>query len=167
MNFPALTSGKRLGITATALLTIGYLAVTAHEMLSSCRRRGDRTREETDVEMQNNPQITVTGPETQQPFISEDVPTSPLSPHRSRSPRPSISTGTSAMTYASRSRRHRRHNWATNMDPMLLGIFIFQFIVFAYFIVSTELLLKHNPQVDSSDREWGFGQVSRNTFRLQ
>lgn len=45
------------------------------------------------------------------------------------------------------------------MDPMLLGIFIFQLLVFAYFVVSTELLLKHNPQVDSSDREWSFGQA--------
>jgi len=41
---------------------------------------------------------------------------------------------------------------------MLLGIAVFQFVVFAYFVVSTELLLQWNPyQIDGN--KWGFGQV--------
>jgi len=41
---------------------------------------------------------------------------------------------------------------------MLLGIAVFQFVVFAYFVVSTELLLQWNPyRIDGN--KWGFGQV--------
>lgn len=41
---------------------------------------------------------------------------------------------------------------------MLLGIAAFQFVVFTYFVVSTELLLLWNPyQIDGN--KWGFGQI--------
>lgn len=42
---------------------------------------------------------------------------------------------------------------------MLLGLTIFQIIVFTYFIICTELLLKRNPISDNVDQQWGFGQV--------
>jgi len=54
--------------------------------------------------------------------------------------------------------RPRRKQWSGNWDPMLLGIAAFQFVVFTYFIVSTELLLQWNPyQTDGN--KWGFGQI--------
>ncbi|KAK7695290.1 hypothetical protein QCA50_002480 [Cerrena zonata] len=160
VDFPALTSGKKLGLSATALLTFGYLLVTAHEMYSSYMRRKKPASE--DLEMRGKPQITVTSPDTLEVTIPDGaLQPEPPSPIRSHSPHPSVSTNMSSNTNKTtgRSKRHRRHSWATNMDPMLLGISIFQLLVFAYFIVSTELLLKHNPAVDSSDKEWGFGQI--------
>jgi hypothetical protein len=42
---------------------------------------------------------------------------------------------------------------------MLVGIIICQAMVFTYFIVSTELLLKRNPSNNHSEAEWGFGQI--------
>jgi hypothetical protein len=59
---------------------------------------------------------------------------------------------------ATKAHRPRRKQWSGNWDPMLLGIAAFQFVVFTYFIVSTELLLQWNPyQIDGN--KWGFGQV--------
>ena len=42
---------------------------------------------------------------------------------------------------------------------MLVGVVICQAMVFTYFIVSSELLLKNNPSLDHSAVEWGFGQI--------
>lgn len=168
VDFPALKSGKKLGLAVTAVLTVGYMAVTTHEIVSSFNRRRKRKARDIDVEIQGGPEIMVTCPpkNSEVPVLSPAFrpgtdTLEPNSPLRSHSPHPSVSTNTSYNTNKTlgRSKRHRRHSWATNMDPMLLGIFIFQLLVFAYFVVSTELLLKHNPQVDSSDREWSFGQA--------
>lgn len=41
---------------------------------------------------------------------------------------------------------------------MLLGIAAFQAVVFTYFVVSSELLLRWNPHQAGGD-VWGFGQV--------
>jgi len=70
---------------------------------------------------------------------------SPQSPHKARS-----SAG---------KRRPKRRRWSSNLDPMLVGIIICQAMVFTYFIVSTELLLKRNPSNDQSVNQWGFGQI--------
>ncbi|TDL28337.1 hypothetical protein BD410DRAFT_216204 [Rickenella mellea] len=85
--------------------------------------------------------------------------------------RPSSSTSSSRrMSSASsmrssntmRSRRRnsqlRRRRWLDGLDAMLIGIIVFQIIVFAYFIVCSELYLKRNPS-DNSDSVWGFGQI--------
>jgi hypothetical protein len=42
---------------------------------------------------------------------------------------------------------------------MLVGIIICQAMVFTYFIVSSELLLKNNPSLDDSAAQWSFGQI--------
>jgi len=42
---------------------------------------------------------------------------------------------------------------------MLIGIMICQILVFIYFVVSTELLLKYNDGAYSSAQQMGFGQI--------
>ena len=56
-------------------------------------------------------------------------------------------------------RRPKRRRWSFDLDPMLVGVVICQAMVFTYFIVSSELLLKNNPSLDHSAVEWGFGQI--------
>lgn len=51
-----------------------------------------------------------------------------------------------------------------DFDPMLLGIATFQILIFAYFIVSSEVLILRNPSTDKSAGDWGFGQVTSCLF---
>lgn len=52
-------------------------------------------------------------------------------------------------------------NWRRDFfrqHPVIIASFFLQALIFAYFVVSTELLIaKNNHSV--SDEEWGFGQV--------
>ncbi|CAL1695043.1 unnamed protein product [Somion occarium] len=156
VDFPALGSGRKLGLIVTSILTGGYLLITAHEILSYYRRHNKHRP--------SNPMITVDHcPDSSKQNdvelrgTTDDIDVSDLSDN-SHSPQPSPVFPRSEKS-GTRRTRHRRRGWSSNLDPMLLGITIFQVIVFTYFIISTELLLRHNPAVDSSDKEWGFGQI--------
>jgi len=57
-------------------------------------------------------------------------------------------------------RRNRPQTWSpASVDPMLVIISILELFFFVYFVVSTELLLTHNPEADQSANQWGFGQI--------
>ena len=47
---------------------------------------------------------------------------------------------------------------ASSLDSTLVGIFIFQALIFTYFITCNELYVARNP-TDHEDGVWGFGQV--------
>lgn len=81
----------------------------------------------------------------------------PINPSPSASFQSSpMSIGTTNGALSSRYRPQRRR-WSSDLDPMLIGIIICQIVVFTYFILSSELLLRYN-NADSTD-EFEFGQV--------
>ncbi|KAJ3482431.1 hypothetical protein NLI96_g6979 [Meripilus lineatus] len=176
---PALHSGRVVALTITGILTAGYAFITAHELLSYFKKKKSPTKPDADVEQQLVvPEIKVEDHSALSPTGSEDVipsfpsPSLALTPLTSRTRSVASSQGQEDEDSPDRTRnrrihlrdprkpkRQRRQEWSPDLDPMLLGITIFQIIVFVYFVTMTELLLKRNPAADSSqDSDWGFGQ---------
>jgi len=177
VDFPALQSGKTLALTFTSLLTAGYVFVTLHELYTFYTRHKAPHPKKTDL------CIVVQSPLPEPPCGAASPLTSSPNPQSSsglvaptqraaQGSSPSTYDGSSSLSTPSslgpsseprksrhRSRRHRKRGGSSNLDPMLLGITMFQLVIFTYFIVSTELLLKHNPAVDSASNQWGFGQI--------
>ncbi|KAG6910508.1 hypothetical protein DXG01_009927 [Tephrocybe rancida] len=165
----ATTVGRIVGIVITSLLTAVYFLITLQELYSYRQSyRGDSKNMHTKS-------LSVADSLT---------PTSPLG--NSRPNAPSIHTPSSSVTLSSPGRdppiphpyriaaaphlpqsppkvsgrrRPKRRRWSSDLDPMLVGIIICQVLVFTYFIVSTELLLKRNPSNDNSSALWSFGQI--------
>lgn len=171
-----------MALTITGILTAGYAFITAHELLSYFKKKKSPTKPDADVEQQLVvPEIKVEDHSALSPTGSEDVipsfpsPSLALTPLTSRTRSVASSQGQEDEDSPDRTRnrrihlrdprkpkRQRRQEWSPDLDPMLLGITIFQIIVFVYFVTMTELLLKRNPAADSSqDSDWGFGQVSK------
>lgn len=159
----------------SSLLTVGYLLITAHEMKSYlAHRRGNTSSDEKSprtrpsrtpttltesaastipgTSRHSSLPLTVTFPETTHRRGTNDI----IQITQTGSPDPQ---NTPRLSEISRSRRPRRRNWFADFDPMLLGITIFQILVFGYFIVSSELLRARNPSTQNDDGIWGFGQV--------
>ncbi|THH33461.1 hypothetical protein EUX98_g747 [Antrodiella citrinella] len=166
--FPARGSGRVLGLTATCLLFIGYLVITMHELhvlVTKNRKRDMRRAEKMKREEErdlNLPTLRMPMPEPSNNGSNDDH-------DLTRSPSPYPPSGSPMVPPEERERKHRhrrleehrsrRANWGTDLDPMLLGLTIFQVIVFTYFIVCEELLLHINTLSDNSDQQWGFGQI--------
>ncbi|KII94080.1 hypothetical protein PLICRDRAFT_674988 [Plicaturopsis crispa FD-325 SS-3] len=182
----ALRSGKIAGLTISSTLALLYLGVTVHELYdylgywrraqitehSRPRHRKHRSSASRDGVASLLPSSTAPAPDlTSAPAPAALSPDSSyrrgsnslappsLQSHSSTDSRSRhrISSQASATT-PRREGRPDRHKWSPEFDPMLLGIGSFLIIIFAYFIVSTELLITHN-HTDNSATEWGFGQI--------
>lgn len=179
-NFPARGSGRVLGLTVTCLLLVGYLLVTMHELRTYYTRNKKRAERKKRKEEENMMPVMMPTPafviteapdkvlEVTAQIQEPSLPPSPflLADSQMGSIRTTQSHGDEPVRerrkpHSSRADDHRsrRANWGTDLDPMLLGLTIFQVIVFTYFIVCTELLLKRNPASDNLDQQWGFGQI--------
>jgi len=174
----ALGSGRVVALTLTSILTAGYAVVTFHELrayyLSYKQRKLPRHHRKgsfnsSDDKVASTPSPTSThNPSTLSPppIISHAESSSlnvPTTDHIIQSTSHSSTTTVPKDRHTKKSgslkaHRPRRKQWSGNWDPMLLGIAAFQFVVFTYFVVSTELLLLWNPyQIDGN--KWGFGQI--------
>ncbi|KAH8099353.1 hypothetical protein BXZ70DRAFT_294595 [Cristinia sonorae] len=175
-SFPARHSGRILGLTVTGILLAGYLFITVHELYAYYTRKSRHKSkgklpelvitpaEKENIEMRGSVPFP-----TPTPFLEPGSSASVSSSSRSGSVTPSHASDAS---HAGGERRHRRRrpkqndyhrtrraNWGKDLDPMLVGLTIFQVLVGTYFIVCTELLLDRNPISDHSDQDWGFGQI--------
>jgi len=168
----AIGTGRVLSLILTSVLTVGYAAVTFHELRAyylSYQKRKHRRHHRNGTSSSAEKNLSIPSP------MSTHGPTNTLSPRpisgvefsRSLSLTPSISNHvieppaqlpTVTDPKVKKTPRPRKKQWSGNWDPMLLGIAVFQFIVFAYFVVSTELLLQWNPYQNDGNK-WGFGQV--------
>lgn len=168
----AVGSGRIVALTLTSLLAAAYAAVTFHELRAYYRSY--RQRKPPQTHRKNSPDEKVTnlrsptsalgsfspGPiehieseGSSSPTTNPNAePTSQLSPIADLKNHKVKNHGTSKV------HRPRRKQWSGNWDPMLLGITAFQLVIFAYFVVSTELLLWWNPH-QNDGQIWGFGQV--------
>lgn len=179
----ALGRGRIVALVLTSLLTVGYMAVTYHELISYYRSR-KQAKKDKEVNLPLHHRKTSSARSVRSTEDIDDFPspihptlnTNTLSPpavpfSRSMSlvAPSSINTESSSQPAAAESRRRhtknkdhrpRRRQWSGNWDPMLLGIAAVQIVVFTYFVVSSELLLLWNPHQSGGD-SWGFGQVRR------
>ncbi|KAI0785044.1 hypothetical protein C8Q75DRAFT_777173 [Abortiporus biennis] len=149
-TFPARGSGRKLGVSMITILAIVYTTITFYELGYSFRKRVKRRKQIIDVESgdltrSHNPGNTVT---RNQP--SPGLPNMPLSATERQ--------GKSKDKH-NRQKRATKQPWGADLDPMFLMITLLALIIFVYFIVSTELLLKHNQAASGADAEWGFGQI--------
>lgn len=173
----ALGTGRVLSLILTSVLTAGYAAVTFHELRAYYRSYRQRKlprhhRNGTSFSAEKN--LNISSPTSTLGLTNtlSPRPISGVESNRSLSLTASISNHvieppaqlptatdlTKVKNSRSKTHRPRKKQWSGNWDPMLLGIAVFQFVVFAYFVVSTELLLQWNPyQIDGN--KWGFGQV--------
>lgn len=137
VDFPASGSGRKLGLTATTILICLYFLVTLHELYLHFRlrwRRASHDEEQATEKRTASPFSNIPSPVVVSPTFPVPIP-------------------------AEKERRPKPRRLFRDVDPMFLGIAIVQIIIFVYFIVSTELLLKHNPAINNSAADWGFGQV--------
>jgi len=178
----ALGSGKIVGLTLTSLLTIGYAVVTFHELRAYYRsykqhklpphhrkssvNSDDKIPSIPSPTSTHNPSTLSPGPPPIISHIESSGSSSlnvPATDHVIQSTSHSSTITVPKDRHAKKSgslkaHRPRRKQWSGNWDPMLLGIAAFQFVVFTYFVVSTELLLLWNPYQNDGNK-WGFGQV--------
>jgi hypothetical protein len=182
----ALGSGRIVALTLTSLLAAGYAVVTFHELRvfyrskqskppNQHRKSSSNTAEEKGLNHSSRTSTispgTVPPPVSQIEYHTSPVLTVPASnPNIEESTRSSINPTDPRDRYAKKlgppkARRPRRKQWFGNWDPMLLGIAAFQLVVFAYFVVSTELLLWWNPH-QNDGKVWGFGQVCSSLYAI-
>lgn len=187
-NFPALKSGKVLGLTVSSILLVLYLLITFYEEKAHLIRI-----RRPHAKRQHDPEATLTGQSPQPDGASLPLPainiippsrtgtgdgiTMPVpmpappeslalnrSSHSSdsRSGSPSSRSDTSSWQSMRRrgERRPKRPGTLATVDPMFISLSIMHFAVFVYFVLVTELLLHRNPAADNSNAQWGFGQVS-------
>jgi hypothetical protein len=167
----ALGGGRIVALTLTSLLIAGYIAVTYHELRSYYRAYRNARHHKND----SVPRSAEEKAEKAATPVSALSPNNLLPPNIDFSRTSSLTVPASVTTTASTSQRvearlrhtkktrstkvrPRRKQWSGNWDPMLLGIAAFQIVVFTYFVVSSELLLRWNPH-QSGGELWGFGQI--------
>ncbi|GLB35873.1 hypothetical protein LshimejAT787_0301610 [Lyophyllum shimeji] len=171
--------GRTLSLVITSILTASYLMISLQELRSYRRSYLQKQKKQAMLSAQS-PSISlfphdISSPENLSPrvpsslHLSSSITLSTAERSNLRTSRPfrlttsdtSIAHGQSPHKGRSSGgkRRPGRRRWSSNLDPMLVGIIICQAMVFTYFIVSTELLLNHNPSKDQSVSQWGFGQI--------
>jgi hypothetical protein len=169
----ALGTGRVLSLILTSVLTVGYAAVTFHELRAyyrSYQKRKHRRHHRNGTSSSAEKNLNIPSP-TSTHGLTNTLSPRPISGvefSRSLSLTTSISNHVieppaqlptvTDPKVKKKTPRPRKKQWSGNWDPMLLGIAVFQFIVFAYFVVSTELLLQWNPYQNDGNK-WGFGQV--------
>ncbi|KAJ7040457.1 hypothetical protein C8F04DRAFT_1083629 [Mycena alexandri] len=161
IKVPALGAAKIIGLTASSILAAAYVLITLHELRSYRKNRKDhhekaisssatyprspKTASSSASAALDYPLPMITATAYHKPSRVQVV---PQYPKESASQNPHTSK-----------RRPRRRRWSYEVDPMLIGIMICQILVFIYFVVSTELLLKYNDGAYSSAQQMGFGQI--------
>ncbi|THH02589.1 hypothetical protein EW026_g305 [Hermanssonia centrifuga] len=180
VSFPAseshpgkLSPGQKLGLTVSVMLMIVYAAVTVHETFSYTRRKRHTIPSDQEAQRQDEgdkppvpPKVIITPavpmPEPSFELLQANSPApSIMLSQRSHSSLGGYSLPPSISEPPTRPRGPRRPPPKPpfrEVDPMFLGITMVQTIIFVYFIVVTELLLKRNKQADNSGGLWGFGQ---------
>jgi len=133
----ALGTGRIIALILTSVLIAGYAAITFHEL------RVYYLFHKQHKALQNHP------------IRGSNRDSGSTEPSTTVYPEESYAENAGA---SKKTRRPRRKQWSGNWDPMLLGITAVQPIVFAYFVVSTELLLWWNPH-QTDGKTWGFGQI--------
>lgn len=155
-----------------SLLTAAYILITLRELQSYRRSFLDKSAKDKESGLTPPKLILPTHSRDISSTPSANAPSTPISvssvtissaqDYPSWAPRPQ-STTTPTSPHIPRpsygKRRPKRRRWSSDLDPMLVGIIICQAMVFTYFIVSIELLLKFNPSADPSTNEWGVGQI--------
>ncbi|KAJ4485804.1 hypothetical protein J3R30DRAFT_1410683 [Lentinula aciculospora] len=149
-KIPIRHSGRIIGLTFSAILTCIYITVTLREYWISYRKRKLKSKKK-------RKELTPPSPFT---FTRRE--------HTRARPNSSLSVQTSVYKYGSqttslslsvrtpsKSNRPHRKLWS-NIDPMFIGILIFETIVFLYLIVSNEILLRENH---ADTGKFGFGQI--------
>ncbi|KAJ3865247.1 hypothetical protein EV359DRAFT_80663 [Lentinula novae-zelandiae] len=148
-RIPVRHSGRIVGLTFSSILTCVYIAITLHEYWISYRKRKLKSKKKDSPSPPPFSERTIPVPLTLLSIQSSDykssLQTSSLSPSQAipQIPKPT------------KSNRPNRKLWS-NIDPMFVGILIFETIVFLYLIVSNEILLRDN-RADTG--EFGFGQI--------
>ncbi|KAF8078912.1 hypothetical protein FPV67DRAFT_1663581 [Lyophyllum atratum] len=168
--------GRIVGLVITSILTTVYLLITLQELQSYRRSYNDKQKGRPILPTQS-PSVSlfsddISSPGDSSPRVPESLHLSfsttfgmparnlhPARPHRLTVLDPSSSQSPHKARSSGGKRRPKRRRWSSDLDPMLVGIIICQAMVFTYFIVSTELLLKRNPSDDGSEAQWGFGQT--------
>ncbi|KIM88675.1 hypothetical protein PILCRDRAFT_85227 [Piloderma croceum F 1598] len=171
----ALGTGRVISLILTSVLTAGYAAVTFHELRAYYRsyrqrklpqhhRNGTSSAEKNLNISSPTSTLGLTNALSPQPISGVESNrslslTASISNHVIEPPaQPPTTTDPKAKKPRSKTHRPRKKQWSGNWDPMLLGIAVFQIVVFAYFVVSTELLLQWNPYQNDGNK-WGFGQI--------
>ncbi|KAG5649843.1 hypothetical protein H0H81_001800 [Sphagnurus paluster] len=150
-------AGRIAGLIMTTILTTAYIVVTLQEL---------RTYYQNRFKTQTMKRLPISVPMRSSSFFVESLHSGNASTHQpvafrlydhTIAPPPCLPP----LNYSTRSasRRPKRRRWSSDLDPMLVGIIICQAIVFTYFVVSTELLLRRNPSNDHEERKWSFGQI--------
>jgi len=164
IKVPALGAGRTLGIAVTSILTTAYCTITLWELRSYCRRDTEHGKQilPTHSSSTNSSRLarsTYHPPSSQSP----SAPTVTLQDphyHTGYQWQSAVLSGPDLPHPPKfHKRRHKRRRWSFDLDPMLVGVIICQAMVFTYFIVSSELLLKNNPSLDHSAAQWSFGQI--------
>ncbi|KAG6837669.1 hypothetical protein H0H93_004945 [Arthromyces matolae] len=157
----ATSVGRIISLVITSLLSAVYAIITLKELLSYRENYGQSTRRSKPRATQSN---LISLSSNNYPLLpSGDVGLFPSTTRSLPSRDTSISAVSAQFPLKNRSvidkRRPKRRRWSSDLDPMLVGIVICQAMVFTYFIVSTELLLKSNPSNDNTSAQWSFGQI--------
>ncbi|KAG7099631.1 hypothetical protein E1B28_001459 [Marasmius oreades] len=163
----AVGTGKRVGLAFSSFFLAIYTGLSLHELFSFYRNRRRKVREDfgtktpTIINQTTVPVLTGT-PTPLSPAASDDSPATPnlvLSHPISINPISPLNLGScSHSANSSQSRRPKRRRWSSgNLDPMLVGILIIEFLVWTYFVVSCEQLIAKNKANDGEAA--GFGQV--------
>ncbi|KDR85479.1 hypothetical protein GALMADRAFT_234372 [Galerina marginata CBS 339.88] len=163
----ALGAGRYIGLILSSLLMLLYIWISVHDMRSTHRQNP-------------NPQLLRGIPENDKKKTTlRPSPLSPLSSMTLPNGGPNLQLTQAPSTASNRwptglhsqesptlqarlhsaLRRPKRRRWSLDVDPMFVGIVICQVLVFTYFVISSELLLLHNPSTNNDANQWGFGQI--------
>lgn len=164
VEVPALGIGRTLSLVITSVLTAVYCTITLLELHSYCRIDIVRSWILSARSPPSNRSLPTPGsthplPDTT-PSSATPI-TSPQIGQHARNPQRYAVSRALNLPHVPKfhKRRPERRRWSCDLDPMLVGIIICQAMVFTYFIVSSELLLKNNPSLDDSAAQWSFGQI--------
>lgn len=172
----AVGSGRIAALVITSILTTGYIVVTCHELYAWYKSpKSQREREQGNGNGHGRGQERRPSINSDNSRIPEEKATSPTMPSSPVTASSLTVPGSNPVadpsgsgtrhrrrdtgTRGQRANRPRKKQWSGGWDPMLLGIAAFQIIVFTYFVLSSELLLRWNGG-DGSNGGWQFGQVS-------
>ncbi|TFK36991.1 hypothetical protein BDQ12DRAFT_233713 [Crucibulum laeve] len=172
VEVPAIRTGKIIGLVISLLLTAAYIWISFHELRSFRQsKRSKRRRRCRDGEPSSYSSLGLT------PNSSGTINPLPLARsvvdgvchHQACNRHTTMLTPTTSTLMKLRTedsslrgqRRPKRRRWSVDLDPMFVGILICQVMVFTYFIVSSELLLRRNSagSHDVNDAQWSFGQI--------
>ncbi|PPQ99577.1 hypothetical protein CVT24_005364 [Panaeolus cyanescens] len=161
IEVPALRAGRYIGLIFASLLTTLYILISCYDIWSSYKRHKPSLASSHILNEPNEPPP----PEAiGTHFISNspDIASQAVPPRFNAIT--AVTVETSVLTASSNHARHihrrpRRRHWTGELDPMLVGIVIWQILIFTYFIVSSELFLKRNPTTSNGATQWGYGQI--------